>query len=116
METIYISATESGKLIRKALKENFPNIKFSVRKSSSNCIWISFAASHATGKQVDAIAQNFRGADFDGQTDSENTVYQELNGQRVQYGTRYIFLNVDTKNHPCDCETCKVRALQNWAA
>jgi len=118
METIYYSATETNKLLRKALKDNFPDIKFSVRKSDSSCTRISFSASHATGEQVNKIAQNFRGADFDGMTDCENSVYHTINGQKIQYGTRYIFLQVNTENHPCNCDTCITRKLQeqSWVA
>lgn len=116
METIYYTATEAAKMLRAELKVKFPEIKFSVRKTSSSCIWVTFSASHATGQQVNAIAQNFSGASFDGMTDSESNTYHELNGDRVHFGSRYIFLDVDTKNHPCGCELCKIRALQNWAA
>jgi len=116
METLYISTTDTAKLIRKALKTNFPDIKFSVRQSSTSCIWISFAGSHATGEAVNKLGKNFRGADFDGMTDCENSVDHEVNGQKIHYGARYVFVQVDTKNHPCDCETCKVRALQDQVA
>lgn len=116
METIYYTATETAKMIRAELKIMFPGIKFSVRKSSSSCIWISFNGTHLMGDIVNEVAQNYRGADFDGMTDSESSTYHELHGDRVHFGSRYIFVDVNTTGFLCLCNRCQRIALGIQAA
>lgn len=116
METIYYTATETAKMIRAELKVKFPGVKFSVRKSSSSCIWVSFNGTHLMGDLVNATVQNFRGADFDGMTDSESTTYHELHGDRVHFGSRYIFLDVDTTGNFCLCARCERVRIESQVA
>ena len=88
MSTNYISATDTAKLVRKALKENFPNVKFSVKTSkysggsSIDVSWID----GPTSDEAKEVAAHFHGASFDGMTDMK-----EYNGQ--PYANDYIFFN-----------------------
>jgi len=73
LETKYLSCAETAKLVRAALKKNFPGVKFSVRSSvysggaSIDVSWVL----GPTSKEVDAIACQFESADFDGSIDME---------------------------------------------
>ena len=116
MTTTYYTATEAAKMMRAELKVKFPGVKFSVRKSSSSCIWVSFNGTHVMGDLVNETVQYFRGADFDGMTDSESSTYQELNGDRVHFGSRYVFLDVDTTGFTCLCNRCERFALESRVA
>ena len=73
METKYLSCAETAKLVRTALKKNFPGVKFSVRSSvysggaSIDVSWIL----GPTTKEADAVAGQYESADFDGSIDME---------------------------------------------
>jgi hypothetical protein len=70
-EKRYLSCAETAKLIRTALKKNFPGIKFSVRSNtyaggaSIDVGWTD----GPTGKEVDAVVKLFEGGRFDGMID-----------------------------------------------
>ena len=70
-ERIYQSCSETAKLVRKALKEKFPNQKFSVRSSvysggaSIDVSWNDGVSQ----EQVNEIIKQFEGAGFDGMID-----------------------------------------------
>ena len=67
----YISVTETAKLVRAALKKQFPTIKFSVRSdryaggASIDVRWTD----GPTTAQVDPIIKAYEGGDFDGSID-----------------------------------------------
>ncbi|HEX5520205.1 MAG TPA: LPD29 domain-containing protein [Longimicrobiaceae bacterium] len=71
--TRYISCADTAKMIRKALKDRFPGIKFSVRShvyaggASINIKW----ENGPKAADVDALVAPYRGADFDGMIDME---------------------------------------------
>lgn len=70
-KTTYLSCSETAKLIRKALKENFPSQKFSVR-SSVYSMGASIDVSWTDGiphDEVNKIIKQFEGAGFDGMID-----------------------------------------------
>ena len=73
METKYLSCAETAKLVRTALKKNFAGVKFSVRSSvysggaSIDMSWVL----GPTTKEVDAVAGQYKSADFDGSIDME---------------------------------------------
>jgi len=103
MTTEYISVTDTAKIIRKELKANYPGIKFSVRSekyaggASINIDWTD----GPTASEVDGIVQGFRGADFDGSTDSmhyrNDLVPDPVDGFKVvHYGAHFIFTNRKT--------------------
>lgn len=62
----YLSCAETSRLLRKALKREFPGVKFYVRSDSSiDVYWLD----GPTEKEVKAIAGNYAGQDFDGMID-----------------------------------------------
>lgn len=65
-ETTYLTCAETAKLIRAALKKNFPGIKFSVR--SDGCVRISWMDG-PTSRAVDAVVKQYEGGRFDGNID-----------------------------------------------
>lgn len=89
----YITVTETAKLVRAALKEAFPKVKFSVRsKSYSGGASITVGwVDGPTSKSVDAIVKKFEGASFDGMTDLKSYHDSELNGEKVHFGANYVF-------------------------
>lgn len=91
----FISVAETAKLVRAALKENFPGVKFSVRSdsyaggASIDVYWTD----GPTESAVVAIVNQFRGADFDGMTDSMHYRKNFLNGEEVHFGADFIPTN-----------------------
>lgn len=67
----HFSCAETAKLIRSALKTAFPGVKFSVRSSTyANGASVSIRWTDGpAGRDVDAVARVFSGADFDGMID-----------------------------------------------
>lgn len=71
MNKTYLTCAETARLLRKALKRAFPETKFYVRSktyaggASINVNWVD----GPTRKEVDAVAQQFSGKDFDGMID-----------------------------------------------
>ena len=63
----YLSCKDTAKLVRAALKKNFPGVKFSVR-SDNNSLRIEWMDG-PLGKSVDAIVKNYEGGRFDGMID-----------------------------------------------
>lgn len=89
MNRQYISAVDTAKLVRSALAESFPGVKFRVR-SDRNSIDV-FWTDGPTDSQVSAVCGKFRGGYFDGMIDYEGSVYHLLDGQPVDFGASYIF-------------------------
>jgi Large polyvalent protein associated domain 29 len=70
-EKEYLSCAETAKLLRAALKRAFPGVKFSVRSdtySGGASIRVGWTDGPTT-QDVDRIAQQYAGADFDGMID-----------------------------------------------
>jgi len=105
----YISVVDTAKLIRAALKENFPGVKFSVRSSqyaggaSINISWTDGPAQ----QDVRPITQPFAGATFDGMIDLKSYVTGELDGEAVHFGADYVF----TTRELSDAERERLRPL-----
>ncbi|MBM2886756.1 hypothetical protein JFK97_20405 [Chromobacterium phragmitis] len=91
MATVYLTTAETTALIRKALKEAFPAVKFTVRKSgnSVNVGWTD----GPSRDQVDTVAGHFSGAYFDGMIDYEGSIKHMCDGQMVSMGIKYVFCN-----------------------
>lgn len=67
----YISATDTAKLIRKALRRSFPGVKFSVRTdkySGGASVRVQWTDGPTTW-DVDALVKPYAGAGFDGSID-----------------------------------------------
>lgn len=92
-----LSAAESSRLLRKALRRAFPLARFSVRMSRGtgygNChvAWTG----GPTGDEVRSVTDHFEGQGFDGMTDS--TTYRkamvEVDGETVQSTLGLILLH-----------------------
>lgn len=91
--TQYISSADTAKLVRQALKESFPGIKFSVRSNSYaggasiRVMWID----GPNAAQVEAVVGVFQGAYFDGMQDLKGSRYAMIDGQQVHFGADYLF-------------------------
>lgn len=94
----YYSTTETAQLIRRALRESFPGVKFSVRSdkyaggSSIRVSWTDGPTQHS----VDAIASGFSGSGFDGMQDLKYFKDNTLNGETVRFVVDFIFCRRDT--------------------
>lgn len=94
-ERKYIDVTATAKLIRKALRESFPGVKFSVRSeryaggSSINIRWTD----GPTGPQVEHVAGAFEGSYFDGMIDYKGSRYHTLDGEPVHFCADFIHCN-----------------------
>lgn len=94
-DTKYLSCAETAKLVRAALKESFPGVKFSV-KSSTYAGGASINVAYTDGpsaSQVEGITSAFQGSYFDGMTDYKGSNYNSLDGQPVRFGADFIFVN-----------------------
>lgn len=91
----YLTCAETAKLIRAALKEAFPGVKFSVRSdvySGGASIRVNYT-NGPSASQVKGIAQAFQGGYFDGMTDYQGTNYNSLDGVEVRFGADFVFVN-----------------------
>lgn len=86
------SAVEVAKNMRKDVKKHFPGVKFSVRKSSHNCINISWTDG-PTQEEADQVLQRYQEGNFNGYTDSYDFSRSPFN--HVFGGVMYVFTNRD---------------------
>ena len=88
----YINLKETMQLIRKALKEAFPGVRFYVKKdgTSVRVRWVNGPSK----PQVQALLGRFSGEGFDGMTDMRYSkhVQDTKTGERATFGTAFIFL------------------------
>lgn len=90
-----ISCADTAKLIRQALKEAFPGVKFSVRSSTYSggaSIYVNWTDGPNVA-QVEAVSKTFSGAYFDGMQDLKGSTYALLDGEVVRFGADFIFSN-----------------------
>jgi len=96
-ERRYISCADTAKLVRKALKAEFPGQKFSVRSStyaggaSIHVNWIDGPSESA----VESVTCLYQGASFDGMTDMASYHNALLTGEDgmpelVHFGANYV--------------------------
>lgn len=96
-KTKYLSCADTAALIRKALRESFPSVKFSVKSktySGGASIDIRWLDGPLTS-QVDAVVGIFESAYFDGMIDYKGSRYHTLDGSPVRFGACFIFCNRD---------------------
>jgi hypothetical protein len=89
----YIRPADTAKLVRAALKESFPGVKFSVRTdtySGGASIHVGWTDGPNT-KQVESITDVFSGSYFDGMIDYKGSRYALFDGRRVNFGANFIF-------------------------
>jgi hypothetical protein len=89
-ETRYISQKETNGLIRSALRDAFPGVRFSVSGSGGNATTVGWTDG-PDEKAVEEVARRFEGASFDGMQDLESPRYDLVDGVRVHYGASYVF-------------------------
>ena len=95
MASQYLSCAETAKLVRAALRESFPGVRFSVR-SSVYSGGASITINYVNGPTYDAVKSvvaMFEGAYFDGMTDYQGYNYNSLDGVETSFGANYIFVN-----------------------
>ena len=93
----WIDTPEVAKIIRKELKAAYPDTKFSVRSSryaGGSSIRVHWTDGPTDG-QVKQITSKYEGATFDGMIDLQSYVDHEVDGERVHYGSDYIFEDRD---------------------
>ncbi len=93
MGTKHFTCAETAKLVRQALRESFPGMKFSVRSqtySGGASIHISWTDG-PNSAQVEAIVDTFKAAYFDGSIDYQGSIHHMLDGQQVHFGADFIF-------------------------
>lgn len=89
----YISCADTAKIVRKALKEAFAGVKFSVRSktysmgASIDVYWLD----GPTSEDVEKITSRFASARFDGMTDYKGGAVHSFKGQEVHWGSDYVF-------------------------
>lgn len=91
----YISAVDTAKLVRKALKAAFPGTKFSVR-TDQYAGGASIRVKYADGPSLEAVervAQPFAGATFDGMRDLKEYHTSDLDGEAVRFGANFVFVD-----------------------
>jgi len=113
--TVYVSATDTAKLLRAALKENFPSTKFSVRTTKyagGASLDVNWSDGPTTPK-VDAVVKDFEGTEPDASGDFCDPIVQEKDGQRIQYGARHILtMRMITRARYDEIQAEVVAALQ----
>jgi hypothetical protein len=112
--TRYMGVTETAKLIRQALKEAFPEIKFCVRSSkyaggsSIDVSWEDGPTEH----QVEAIAKAFQGGYFDGMTDYKGHHTHTMDGEPVSFGGDFVFCTRHVPAHKVEAAQKILREAQ----
>jgi len=94
MDCEYLSCAATAKLLRQALKESFPGVKFSVR-SSVYAGGASIRIGYVDGPSalmVEPIARAFSGAYFDGMIDYKGYREHLLDGKLVSFGADFVFV------------------------
>mgnify|MGYP006448000435 CR=1 FL=1 len=88
----YLSCAETAKLVRRALRESFPGVRFSVRSdtySGGASIHVTWTDG-PTAARVEPVAKTFAGAGFDGQQDMKVFKRHTLDGEAVHFGADFI--------------------------
>ncbi len=89
----YIDTADVAKIVRKVLKEAFPEVKFSVRSerysmgSSIDVRWTD----GPLAATVEAFVKRFQSTSFDGMTDSSICIRHTMAGAPIKFGTGYLF-------------------------
>lgn len=90
----YVRAPEQAKMLRGALKAEFPGVKFSVRCSRGSAIDVSWVDGPRTSR-VQAVCDRYRGGGFDGMQDLRYSVETFLptedGGEVVQFSADFVF-------------------------
>lgn len=90
----YLTVAETAKLVRKALKAEFPAVTFAVRsKSYSGGASVSVNwVDGPTEEMVKRVVARFEGAEFDAMIDLKSYRVGELDGEEVHFGADWVFV------------------------
>lgn len=118
--TRWFSCADTAKLIRKALKERWPRVKFSVRSdvySGGASIDVRYTDGPRT-KDVEAVTNFYRASDFDGSIDlrSDRWHYLTPAGELVKGGTHGTVGSlgyIEAEQHPIPIGSVKVHLGAN---
>ena len=94
VKTVWLSCADTARHLRAALKAAFPGQKFSVRShcyAGGASVNVSYTGGPAEDV-VEEVAGGFKGATFDGMTDSMNYHTSMLDGVPVRYGADFVFV------------------------
>lgn len=94
MSTKYLSCAETAKLLRLALKESFPGVKFSVTSktySGGASITVGYEDG-PTVAMVKGVSDQFEGSYFDGMIDYKGSRYFKLDGEKVDLAADFVFV------------------------
>lgn len=93
--TQYMTTADTAKMVRRALGEAFPGVKFSVRShtyaggSSIDVYWMD----GPNARMVESVAGTFSGAYFDGMIDYKGSTKAMIDGVVTQFGADFIFVH-----------------------
>lgn len=96
--TQYMTTAGTAKMVRRALNEAFPGVKFSVRShtyaggSSIDVYWMD----GPNAAMVESVAGTFSGAYFDGMIDYKGSTRSMIDGVVTQFGADFIFVHRKT--------------------
>lgn len=107
----HLSVTATATLVRKALREAFPDFTFSVRsKSYSGGASINVRWTDGPRvSDVEAITNVFQGASFDSQSDYKGLRIHAINDQHVSFGADWIFCEREYS------EAFLEKAMDHWS-
>ena len=113
--TKYLSCVETAKMLRTALKQAFPDVRFTV-KSSVYSMGASIVVGWVDGpcaELVDGLAGLFGGSSFDGMDDRRLTKTHLFKGETVRLGAD----SVRTSRHNSDAAIAKAiaRVMRKYA-
>ena len=100
--TPYIPAAEANRMIRKVLKEAYPNVKFTVQYHPP-ASYIDWPADEPGPSRLSVarLLWPFRGCQYDDYSMCYIDRQSELDGIRTQFGTRHIHTNNGVgRDHP----------------
>lgn len=115
-EIKYFTCAETAREVRKALKENFSGVKFSVRShtyAGGASITVHYNDPNVSDSDVREVTVDFAGSSFDPMRDLHSYHDSYYNGQTVRWGADFVFVHNDGKVwkscefHPyfdCACE------------
>jgi Large polyvalent protein associated domain 29 len=92
-DTKYLSCADTAKLLREALKESFPGVKFGVKSktySGGASITVRWVDGPSVG-QVKTVTETFEGSYFDGMIDYKGSRYHTVDGEKVDFAADFIF-------------------------
>ncbi len=86
--TKYLTTAETAKIIRKALKEAFQGVKFSV-KSENSTVSITWTDGPNVD-QVKSVVGHLKAAYFDSSIDYQGSIYHMHQGQQISLGADFL--------------------------